>query len=122
MMLDLIFYRAKDLDPRSVQVSEALYEWLAQSDFSKIGGSEPTRLELEGETVELPLVLLAQDTRQGLVKFLRDQIVLETEGVLQQLDAVFSKDVYQEVTYRLRKLQELRKCIEDQSYAYLQRA
>jgi hypothetical protein len=122
MMLDLIFYRAKDLDPRSVQVSEALYEWLAQSDFSKIGGSEPTRLELEGETVELALVLLAQDTRQGLVKFLRDQIVLETEGVLQQLDAVFSKDVYQEVTYRLRKLQELRKCIEDQSYAYLQRA
>jgi predicted HAD superfamily phosphohydrolase len=121
-MLDLIFYRTKDLAPQYVQVSESLYEWLARSDFSKIGGSEPTRLELEGETVELPLVALAKETRQGLMQFLRDQIVLETEGVLQQLDTVFSKDIYQEVTYRLRKLQELRKCIEDQSYAYLQRA
>jgi predicted HAD superfamily phosphohydrolase len=121
-MLDLIFYRAKDLAPQYVQVSEFLYEWLARSDFSKIGSSEPTPLELEGETVELPLVSLGKETRQGLMQSLRDQIVLETEGVLQQLDTVFSKDIYQEVTYRLRKLQELRKCIEDQNYAYLQRA
>lgn len=72
--------------------------------------------------MELPLVPLAQETRQGLVQFLRDQIVLETDTVLQQLDATFSKDLYQEITYRLRKFQELRKCVEDRDYAYLQRA
>lgn len=121
-MLDLIFYQQQGLAPRYVQLTDALYEWLARSDFSKIGRSEPVRLNLEGEVVEIPLVTLEQDTRQGLSAFFRDQIVAETERILAQLDEAFSKELYAEITYRLRKLQELRKCVENRDYVYLQRA
>lgn len=120
-MLDLIFYQRQGLAPRYIQLSEALYEWLARSQFSKIGRSEPVELTLEGEVIELPLVPLEQDTRQGLSTFFRDQIVTETERILAQLDMTFSKDLYAEATYRLRKLQELRRCVEDPNYVYLQR-
>jgi hypothetical protein len=79
-------------------------------------------LELEGAAIEVPLVRLEEKTRKGLKQFLRDQIVTETESVLAQLDTTFSKDVYGEVSYRLRKRQELRKCVENNDYAFLQRA
>ena len=120
-MLDLIFYGVQGEDPQYIQLSESFYEWLARSEFSKIGGSESVRLNLEGEVVDLPLVKLELKTRDRLANFFRDQIVVETERILVQLDELFSKDVYQEVTYRLRKLQELRKSVENQNYLYLQR-
>ncbi len=119
-MLDLIFYSSEE--PCYIEVSESFYEWLAHSEFSKIGRSEPTKLELEGEVMEAPLVKLGQDIRQRLSSFFRDQIVSESVQILSRLDIEFSKELYQDLTYRLRKLQELRQCVEDQNYIYLQRA
>jgi hypothetical protein len=53
-MLDVIFYTENDLPPAYVDLSDAFYEWLARSDFSRIGQSQPTPIELEGESLELP--------------------------------------------------------------------
>jgi hypothetical protein len=119
-MLDLIFYSSQE--PYYIEVSESFYEWLARSEFSKIGRSEPTKLEVEGEVVEAPLIKLGHDIREGLSRFFRDQIVSESVQILSQLDIDFSKELYQDLTYRLRKLQELRRCVEDQNYIYFQRA
>lgn len=120
-MLDLIFYPVQGAEPQYVQLSESFYEWLARSEFSEIGGSESVKFDLEGEVVDLPVVKLELSTRDRLISFFRDQIVVETERVLIQLDKTLSKDVYPEVTYRLRKLQELRKYVENHDYLYLQR-
>ena len=94
-MLDLIFYPAQSQEPQYVEVSETFYEWLARSEFSKIGRSEPTQLDLEGETIEAPVVRLGQEIRSRLSQFFRDQIVTETEHVLAELDSTFSKELYQ---------------------------
>jgi hypothetical protein len=120
-MLDIIFYPENDLPPAYVDLSDTFYEWLARSDFSRIGQSQSTPIELEGESLELPLISLEQSTRKQLAEFLRNQIVDETDRVLDQLGESISKQNYQDVTYGLRKLQELRKCVENQTYSYLQR-
>jgi hypothetical protein len=121
-MLDMIFYPNDARSLAYVELSEPLYEWLARSDFSKIGHAQPTPIEVEGEQLALPLIHLETETRQRLAHFLRNQIVDETDSVLQQLERTLSKPDYLETTYRLRKLQELRKCVENPHYQYFQRS
>ncbi len=120
-MLDFIFYPQVGQVPVYVEVSESLYEWLAHSDFARVGQSKIRSLSLDGEALELSVVDLEQETRQGLATFLRDQIIKESDRVLGELDEVRSKSEVQEMTYRLRKFQELRKCVENPVYSYLQR-
>jgi hypothetical protein len=122
MMLDLIFYPQMGQAPAYVEVSESLYEWLARSEFARVGESQVRSLSLDGEDLDLAVVDLGQETRQGLASFLRDQIIEESDRVLGELDEVRSKAEVQEMTYRLRKFQELRKCVENPLYGYLQRA
>jgi hypothetical protein len=122
MMLDLIFYPQMGQAPAYVEVSESLYEWLARSEFARVGESQVRSLSLDGEDLDLAVVDLGRETRQGLASFLRDQIIEESDRVLGELDEVRSKDEVQEMTYRLRKFQELRKCVENPVYDYLQRA
>lgn len=121
-MLDIIFYteQAEQL-PTYVELSESLYEWLAKSPFSKIGSSRPVQLNVEGEVLEIPVVTLGQSIRQQLSQCFRDQIVAETEVVLEDLETVELKEDYRSLTYRLRKFQELRKCVENPNLSYLQR-
>jgi hypothetical protein len=120
-MLDFIFYPKVDRDPVYVEVSESLYEWLARSVFGQVGQSQVRSILLDGEALELPVVDLGGETRQGLSHFLRDQIIEESDRVLIGLDEVRSKSEVQEMTYRLRKFQELRKCVENPAFSYLQR-
>ncbi len=120
-MLDFVFYPQVGQVPVYVEVSESLYEWLARSDFARMGQSEIRALSLDGESLELAVVDLKRETRQGLASFLRDQIIEESDRVLGELDEVRSKAEVQEMTYRLRKFQELRKCVENPIYSYLQR-
>jgi hypothetical protein len=130
MMLELIFYPQMGQAPAYVEVSELLYEWLARSEFSRVGESQVRSLSLDGEDLDLAVVDLGRETRQGLASFLRDQIIEESEAlraskaarVLGELDEVRSKAEVQDMTYRLRKFQELRKCVENPLYGYLQRA
>jgi len=68
-VLDIIFYSAHTGLPSYVEMSEAFYEWLAQSQFSQIGESHSVQLGIEGETLELPVVTLNENVRKRLSRF-----------------------------------------------------
>jgi hypothetical protein len=121
-MLDISFYITNGSESETVDVSETLYEWLARSDFSKIGGeSIDTEIYIDEENVILPLVTLNQDIRQQFKKFFSEAIISESDAVLTKLGDSPSKEEYQAGTYRLRKMLELLKCVENENYQYLQR-
>ena len=124
-MLDISFYTANGVngaESETVDVGETFYEWLARSEFSKIGGlSIDTEIYIDEENVILPLVELNQDIRQQFKKFFSEAIVSESDAVLTKLGDYPNKEQYQEETYRLRKLLELLKCVDNENYQYLQR-
>lgn len=120
-MLDIIFYTENGQPPYSVEVAENFYEWLAKSDFSKIGKSVVRKIQVEGEEDKLPLVQLGKDNRRKLRSFLLEAISLESDAMLTKLGDSPSKKEYQDASYRLIKLQDLRKCVENEEYKYLQR-
>ncbi|MCC3405827.1 MAG: hypothetical protein JGK17_09580 [Microcoleus sp. PH2017_10_PVI_O_A] len=121
-MFDISFYSAKGEPSDSVRITAATYEWLAKSAFSKIGGeSIDTQIYLDEENVILPLVELNQEIRQQLKKIFSEAIISESDVVLTKLGDSPSKEEYQSGTYRLRKMLELLKCVENENYQYLQR-
>ncbi|MEG4529173.1 hypothetical protein [Microcoleus sp. D2_18a_D3] len=121
-MFDISFYSANGEPSDSVRITAATYEWLAKSAFSKIGGaSVETEIYLDEENVILPLVELNQDIRQQFKKIFSEAIISESDAVLTKLGDYPSKEEYQSGTYRLRKMLELLKCVENETYQYLQR-
>lgn len=120
-MLDIIFYSPNNQQPEYVEVSEDLYEWLAKSKFSKIGKSVEKKIQIDGAEEELPLVELDKENRTQLRLFFLEAVAEESDTALAQIEDCNSKQEYQKATYRLRKLQELRKCVENEKYQYLQR-
>lgn len=121
-MLDISFYTTNGSESETVDVGETLYEWLAKSDFSKIGGASiDTEIHLDEENVILPLVELNQEIRQQFKKIFSEAIISESDVVLTKLGDSPSKEEYQSGTYRLRKMLELLKCVENENYKYLQR-
>lgn len=104
-----------------VTLTDELYLWLAQSQFAQIGQSQDIELEIKGERVCLPLVVLEPDNRSLLRDFFHRAVIEEQKAVLARLDHLPSEDVYQAQTYRLRKLQELYQHIENEHFQYLQR-
>jgi hypothetical protein len=120
-MFDIIFYTANDHPPHDVEVSKDIYEWLAKSEFSKIGKSVPRKIEIDGEEEKLYVVHLSKGNRKKLRTFFVEEIIQETDAMLTKLGDSPSKQEYQEGTYRLKKLLELLKCIENPNYQYLQR-
>lgn len=123
-MLDISFYSTNGCSPIIVDVSENFYQWLSQSEFSRIGTSTPQRIKMDSDEVWLNLVDLNQGdmtNRQRLKTFLVDSFVCETDKLLLQLSATSMPENFYEKTYKLRKLQELRRHIEDPNYHYLGR-
>ncbi|MEG4290727.1 hypothetical protein Q5692_11205 [Microcoleus sp. C2C3] len=121
-MFDISFYSANGEPSDSVRITAATYEWLAKSAFSKIGGeSVETQIYLDEENVILPLVELNQDIRQQFKKIFSEAIISESDAVLTKLGDYPSKEEYQSGTYRLRKMLQLLKCVENENYQYLQR-
>jgi hypothetical protein len=120
-MLDIIFYSSNELSPYYVELSEDIFEWLAKSEFAKIGKSVTRKMLIDGEEEKLPLVKLSKYNRKKLKDFFCDAITRESDAVLKQLGESPSKQEYQDATYRLRKFLELLNFIEDENYAYLQR-
>lgn len=120
-MLDIIFYSPNNQQPEYIEISEDLYEWLAKSKFSKIGKSVEKNIQIDGEQEKLPLVELDKENRSQLRLFFLEAVAEESDAVLTHLEDCPSKEEYQKATYRLRKLQALRKCIENEKYQYLQR-
>jgi hypothetical protein len=121
-MFDIIFYAFKtELSPHYVEMSEDVYERLAKSEFSQIGQSVPRNILIDEEEEKLPVVELDPDIRQKFRHFFRDAIICESDTVLTKLGDSPLKEEYQAATYRLRKLLDLLKCIENEDYHYLQR-
>lgn len=121
-MLDLIFYAFKtELPPHYIEMSEDVYEWLAKSEFSQIGKSVPKNILIDEEEEKLPVVELDRDIRQKFRNFFRDAIICESDTLLTKLGDSPLKEEYQAATYRLRKLLDLLKCVENEDYQYLQR-
>ena len=90
-MLEFIFYPSNNQPPYYVELSEDIYEWLAKSEFSKIGKSVPKNILIDGEEEKLPLVKLGKDNRRKLRAFLLEAISTESDAVLIQLGESPSK-------------------------------
>ena len=120
-MLDIAFYSQDREEAEAIEVSNDFYEWLARSEFARIGKSELKEMKVDGETVKVPAIELAGINRRQLSDFFRNAIVEESDAMLEQLSSSISKEEYQEVTHRLFLLQQLRKQIENEQYKYLQR-
>lgn len=120
-MLDIIFYPTQIAQTKYVEVSEDLYEWLARSQFSKIGHSIPHKIEIDGEEETVTVVELNSDNRSQFRLFFLEAVAEESDLLLTKLRENMDKEEYQKATYRLSKLQELRKGIENIVYQYMQR-
>ena len=120
-MFDLIFYPSNNEEPEYIEISAEMYEWLARSEFSKIGQSVTRTIHIDGEEEKVPVVQLNQENRQRLRNFFIEPIIQESDAVFKKLGDIPEKQEYLETTYRLRKLLQLRQCIENENYYYLQR-
>lgn len=120
-MLNISFYGENGSTPQSIRVGEEFYEWLAYSDFARVGHSQLTTICLDGEEIQLPLIPLASTTRSMLVAFFNEMILKETAAMLADLERTISKEILAPRTYRIKKLLELLNCCKNSSFAYLQR-
>lgn len=123
-MLEIAFYSSENRTPCTVEVAENFLRWLAESDFMEIGVEHPTELDIDGENVKLELVNLGlgnNSNRKRFRDFLLEAIAVESDVVLSQMADAATKDEYRAIVYKLSKLQQLRKCMENEQYQYLQR-
>lgn len=117
-MLDISFYTAKREPVHHVEVSENFLEWLAKSEFAKIGQDKSTKIVVDGKKIIQPLVKLGKNNRQEMMNFFSNAIVSETKAILNKIEKLRMQN---EETYRLKKLIELLDCIKNENYQYLQR-
>lgn len=123
-MLDITFYSNEKEQPRYIAVAKDFLLWLAKSDFIEIGSDRIVEIKIDGESAQLPLVKLGQgkiSNRQRFRDFFLEIIRQESDRILTRLGDSPTKEEYQIVTYRLKKLLEILRCIEDEKYLYLQR-
>jgi hypothetical protein len=123
-MLEITFYSSQNRTPCTVEVAKDFLLWLAESDFMEIGVEHQTELEIDGETVTLELVKLGlgnNSNRKRFRDFLLEAIAVESDVVLNKIADAVTKDEYLAIVYKLSKLQQLRKCMENEIYQYLQR-
>ena len=120
-MLDIGFISKDGSLTNSVELTEDFYLWLAKSEFSKIGKSVRRKIQIDGEEDQLSVVQLSKGNSKKLKAFFRDEVVRESDAVITKLGDSPSKEEYQAGTYRLRKMLELLKCVENENYQYLQR-
>jgi hypothetical protein len=99
-----------------------LYEWLAKSEFSKIGGASIlTKIKIEGEQEELLLLRLKKKTRKALNDFMLETVAKESAHFLKTWNKPTPIDDFDLAIYNLEKLLELQRCIQNEEYLYLQR-
>ncbi|MEM8638213.1 MAG: hypothetical protein AAGG51_05235 [Cyanobacteria bacterium P01_G01_bin.54] len=120
-MLNFNFYAKSNQSAYCIQVSEQFYEWLIQADFGLVGRSRSTKIILDGEEEELPLVWLENPTRGMLIAYFNDLVLSETKQMLLDLDSGVSRESLAPRQYRMKKLLELLGCVKDSSWQYLQR-
>ncbi|AFY49850.1 hypothetical protein Nos7524_4079 [Nostoc sp. PCC 7524] len=119
-MLDIVFYSQDKATVEAVDVSQNFYEWLQQSDFSRIAEPQEMEMKPDGEAVKTSVIPLEGGNRRKFSDFLRDTIVQESDDVLKNLGDSPSKQEYTKATYKLKTLQSLRKLVEDENCKYLE--
>jgi hypothetical protein len=117
-MLDISFYEKKGQSLHHVEVAESFLEWLARSEFAKIGEDQALTVSIDGEEVELCLVELNSKNRSEFTYFFYEAIVEETKLLLERFRDCLAQP---ERTYRLQKLIDILDCIKDDQYQYLRR-
>lgn len=120
-MLTISFYSNNGQPSHSIRVGDEFYEWLAKSEFSQLGRSRNTQIEVEGEVAELPLVTLGIATRRGLIEFFSEAILGETRALIHGSESPMTQTQWQDKTTRLKTLLELLDCLKTDTYQYLQR-
>ena len=120
-MLDILFYSHNKEALEVVEILPEFYNWLIQSEFSKIGKSEEKEMTGDGEVVKVPVVLLEGGNRRKFSDFFRDAIVQESEGMLNELGASPSTQEYAKASFRLKTLLNLCKFVENEKFKYLSR-
>lgn len=124
-MVDISLYSKTGKPPITIDVSEKFYAWLSQSDFKEIGVTRPQKITLDGDEIEIDVIDLNKckiSNRKRLREFLVEVIAQEVNEMFLRLGDTPSKKEYQEATYTLRKLQQLKMSIEDEAYQFLQKA
>lgn len=119
-MLSISFFSNSGQESHSIRVIDDFYEWLARSEFSKLIRSQVTKIELDGEMTELPLVDLGTETRSQLIVFLSETIFRETRSMLGDMERSATQAELSVKTYRLKKLLEMLDCMKSRIYQYLQ--
>ncbi|WP_414566482.1 MULTISPECIES: hypothetical protein [unclassified Anabaena] len=119
-MLDIVFYSEAKETVDAVDVSDSFYQWLEQSDFSKIAKPQEMEMQPDEEVVKTSVILLEGGNRRKLSDFVRDAIVQESDDVLNKLGSSPSKQEYTETTSKLKTLQTLRKLVENEKCKYLE--
>lgn len=121
-MLDITFYSEAGNSPCYVEASKELLLWLAETEFFKIGSDRRfTKLKVDGEEERLKLVKLGKTNRRKLKFFLLEAISQEGYAAFEEMGDSPSTKEFQVATYRLKKLLELLKCVDNKNYDYLQR-
>jgi len=120
-MLDVSFYSQGQESVAPIEIPEDFYEWLAKSDFSKIGLSEKREMKIDDEPEQVDVVVLDWETRRKYSDFFRDEIVKQSDQMLEKLGDSPSKEEYSPFYSRLKLLQDLRKQIENETVKYLGR-
>lgn len=120
-MLDVSFYsQAKEI-VETIDIPDDFYQWLVESEFSKISRSETQEMRADGDPTEVSVVVLDWETRRKYSDFFRDEIVKKSDEMLEQLGASPSKEEYSPFYSQLKLLQDLRKQIENETIKYLGR-
>ncbi|GAK52083.1 hypothetical protein U14_03330 [Candidatus Moduliflexus flocculans] len=124
-MLDISLYSKMGKPPITIDVSENFYAWLIQSDFAEIGVTRPQTIMIDGEEQAVDVIDLTKgkiSNRQRLREFLIEVMAQEVHEMFKRLGETPTKKEYQEATYNLKKLQQLKLSIEDEAYQFLQKA
>jgi hypothetical protein len=120
-MLDITFYLHNKEEAKVIEIPDNFYYWLAKSEFSKIGQPHVQEITVDEETAKVSAIPIEGMNRRKFSDFFRNAIVQESDELLASLANSSSKQDYQDATYKLRILQNLRKCIENEEYKYFQR-
>lgn len=117
-MLDISFYNPEmEGTMETIELSSNCYKSL---DFWQITPSQSKNLKIDGELVKHDKVIPIQNTnRFKLSLLLRESIVKESQLVLERLKESFSKEEYVKQTYRLQKLHEILRCLENEQFTDL---
>lgn len=119
-MMDITFYSQTGAACESVELSRGLYSELAQSEFSKISVSQPTKLVVDNQSVELQLDALTPDIRHKLMMCLVREIVRRsTTSWLKIRNGSMTDDGLEDALAEVESLRELLEVVEDDRYYYM---